>query len=39
MLCVVFGQPAFPEDDGDLAVRGTVHGYMFTKASEAEAKQ
>ncbi|GAA6001771.1 hypothetical protein JCM10207_002312 [Rhodosporidiobolus poonsookiae] len=24
--------PAFPEDDGDLAVRGTVHGYMFTRA-------
>ncbi|GAA6036900.1 hypothetical protein JCM8097_006344 [Rhodosporidiobolus ruineniae] len=23
--------PAFPEDDGDLAVRGTVHGYMFTR--------
>ncbi|GAA5857206.1 hypothetical protein JCM8547_009371 [Rhodosporidiobolus lusitaniae] len=24
--------PAFPEDDGDLTVRGTVHGYMFTRA-------
>ncbi|BGP12800.1 Protein N-terminal and lysine N-methyltransferase efm7 [Rhodosporidiobolus nylandii] len=23
--------PAFPEDDGDLAVRGTVHGYMFRR--------
>ncbi|GAA5913993.1 hypothetical protein JCM6882_002590 [Rhodosporidiobolus microsporus] len=24
--------PAFPEDDGDLTIRGTVHGYMFTRA-------
>lgn len=25
-------QPAFPEDEGDLAVRSTVHGWMFTRA-------
>ncbi|TNY21052.1 hypothetical protein DMC30DRAFT_421640 [Rhodotorula diobovata] len=24
--------PAFPEDGGDLAVRGTVHGWMLTRA-------
>ncbi|GAA5958461.1 hypothetical protein JCM3765_007885 [Sporobolomyces pararoseus] len=24
--------PAFPEDDGDLTIRGTVHGYMFTRS-------
>ncbi|GAA5994889.1 uncharacterized protein JCM10292_004413 [Rhodotorula paludigena] len=24
--------PAFPEDGGDLAVRSTVHGWMFTRA-------
>ena len=24
-------QPAFPEDGGDLAIRGTVHGYAFTR--------
>ncbi|GAA6012535.1 hypothetical protein JCM11491_005423 [Sporobolomyces phaffii] len=23
--------PAFPEDAGDLSIRGTVHGYMFTR--------
>ncbi|GAA5832268.1 hypothetical protein JCM11251_004301 [Rhodosporidiobolus azoricus] len=23
--------PAFPEDGGDLIIRGTVHGYMFTR--------
>ncbi|GAA6058708.1 hypothetical protein JCM10212_003396 [Sporobolomyces blumeae] len=23
--------PAFPEDEGDLKIRGTVHGYMFTR--------
>ncbi|GAA5923210.1 uncharacterized protein JCM15063_003571 [Sporobolomyces koalae] len=23
--------PAFPEDEGDLTIRGTVHGYMFTR--------
>ncbi|GAA5847030.1 hypothetical protein JCM5353_005751 [Sporobolomyces roseus] len=25
--------PAFPEDDGDLAIRSTVHGWMFTRAT------
>ncbi|GAA5837986.1 hypothetical protein JCM3766R1_004168 [Sporobolomyces carnicolor] len=25
--------PAFPEDDGDLTIRGTVHGFMFTRPS------
>ncbi|GAA5877045.1 hypothetical protein JCM16303_006146 [Sporobolomyces ruberrimus] len=23
--------PAFPEDEGNLGIRGTVHGYMFTR--------
>ncbi|GAA5908378.1 uncharacterized protein JCM6883_004372 [Sporobolomyces salmoneus] len=26
--------PAFPEDDGDLTIRGTVHGFMFTRSSQ-----